>query len=218
MSRNKEKNQSHLHRYYAQQERDAGVLETNPALRPKYVQKVNSLPHAERWRLTVLTEISVKLTDINDPSLGLDEIRSLNDTLNKLQREKRAWEYHIRKLGGADYSKQRNQVQGMIVNGIRYYGRARELPEASCEKVMLEEAKEEPHIPLAYYDAYGQTWNKPIVADLQYVQGEVNGALGEKIFPVESIPLKAGDLPTNKDVERMLLERQKAQIRAQLQG
>lgn len=213
MSRNKEKNQSTLHRYYAQQEREAGVLESNPLLRPKYVQKVESLPQAERWRQTVMTEISVKLTDISDPSLNLGEIRSLNDELNKLHREKRAWEHHIKSLGGNDYIKY-SKSQGIYVDGVRYYGRARELPEV-LKKELLPEKTEKPYAPLDYYGSF--QFGEPIVADKQYIQGQINGALGKQIYPVEAVALENDpDFPTNEDVKRMLLERQKAILRAQL--
>lgn len=215
MSRNKEKNQSTLHRYYAQQEKEAGVLESNPLLRPKYVQKVDSLPQAERWRQTVMTEISVKLTDISDPSLNMNEIRSLNDELNKLHREKRAWEHHIKKLGGNDYIKF-SKSQGIYIDGVRYYGRARELPEV-LKKEQLPDKSEKPYVPLEYYGS-GE-WGEPVLVDERYIQGQINGALGKEIFPVETVPIeKDPEQPTNEDVKRMLLERQKALLRAQLEA
>lgn len=218
MSRNKEKNQSTLHRYYAQQEREAGVLESNPSLRPKYVQKVQSIPQAEKWRQTVLNEISIKLTDINDPSLPLDEIRILNDTINKLEREKRAWEHHIKKLGGNDHIRYGSKSKGIIVNGVRYHGRARELPEATKREV-TEKAEVEPqHIPLDYYGSFAAATVNPIIAHERYIQGQINAALGEQVYDVPSIPLEEGENPTNEDIKRMLLERRKAILRQQLQS
>lgn len=137
MSRNKEKSQSALHRFQKEQNRQAGVLETNPNLRPKYVQKEKSLPQAEKWRQVVMTEVSTKLTAIQDPLLEDQEIRELNESINKLFREQRAWEYHIKSLGGPDYIKFGKDLQstGLVdpgvsgIKGFRYFGRARELPE-----------------------------------------------------------------------------------------
>ncbi|EGV61991.1 Isy1-like splicing factor [Yamadazyma tenuis ATCC 10573] len=145
MSRNKEKAQSALNRYQQEVNRQAGVLETNPNLRPKYVQSVESLPQAEKWRSVVITEISTRLTRIQDPLLEESQIRELNETLNKLMSEKRAWEHHIKSLGGADYLRfgPKFESMGMMDNdisgikGFRYFGRAKDLPEVK----LLQQAK-----------------------------------------------------------------------------
>lgn len=140
MSRNTEKAQSSLNRFQALKNKEAGVLESNPNLRPKYVQSVESLPQAEKWRSTILGEISVNLTKIQDPALNEYQIRDINDTLNKLFKEKRSWEYHIKQLGGADYihfNRDFNNAGimadidtlGSQVKGYRYFGRAKELPD-----------------------------------------------------------------------------------------
>lgn len=147
MSRNKEKAQAGLNRYHDLKSKEAGVLESNPNLRPKYVQKVQSLPQAEKWRSTVLSEISVKLTRISDQTTSEFQLRELNDGLNKLFREKRAWEYHIKSLGGNDYitynkdfnnagvSGEYTDDSGNKVKGYRYFGRAKDLPDV---KLLLE--------------------------------------------------------------------------------
>lgn len=140
MSRNTEKAQAALNRYQALKNKEAGVLESNPSLRPKNVNSVTLLPQAERWRSIVIGEISVKQTQINDPILNDYQIRDLNDAINKLLREKRSWEYRIRELGGPDYlsfgANMGNagvytgvDTTGTKVKGYRYFGRAKELPE-----------------------------------------------------------------------------------------
>ncbi|KAK6454341.1 Pre-mRNA-splicing factor ISY1 [Scheffersomyces xylosifermentans] len=141
MSRNKEKAQSALNRFQALKNKEAGVLENNPNLRPKYVQSVESLPQAEKWRSVIIGEISSRLTRIQDTNLNDFQIRDLNDELNKLFNEKRAWEYHIKSLGGNDYIKFGKDLNstGVFVNlpessgtqvrGYRYFGRAKELPD-----------------------------------------------------------------------------------------
>lgn len=134
MSRNTEKAQSTLNRMAQAKARSAGVLESNPQFRPKYVQLVKGLPQAEKWRLVVMGEISTSLTRIQDPSINMAQIRDINDRLNKLFREKRAWEHHIKLLGGADYTRLSGD-SGLAVKGYKYYGRARELPDV---KEMLE--------------------------------------------------------------------------------
>ncbi|CUM55473.1 Pre-mRNA-splicing factor ISY1 [Debaryomyces fabryi] len=150
MSRNTEKAQSSLNRFQALKNKEAGILESNPNLRPKYVQSVDSLPQAEKWRSTIIGEISVKLTKIQDPALNEYQIRDVNDSLNKLFNEKKSWEYHIKNLGGADYihfNKDFNNAgklsqldsQGSHIKGYRYFGRAKELPDV--KEVLMMQAK-----------------------------------------------------------------------------
>ncbi|SGZ46869.1 CIC11C00000000706 [Sungouiella intermedia] len=237
MSRNKEKAQSALNRYQAQVSKEAGVLESDPSQRPKYVQSVESLPQAEKWRQTIVTEISVKLTKINDPTCPTSEIRELNDSLNKLHREKRAWEYHIKNLGGNDYISYGSQVQGINVKGTRYYGRARELEEVKMSKGR-EEGKNERvetkkwNPALEYYGIYDDlddaegdgpygsaSWNVPIDHDKINVMAEINTALGEKILPAPFVVRKDNKekLPTSADVEKWLVEKKRAELLAQLE-
>lgn len=107
-------------------------IEYNPQYRPRRVQKVTHLPQAEKWRQTILGEISTALTRLNDPSTTESSLRSFNDNLNRLYKEKRAWEHHIRKLGGPDYISHGGAVpiaSLVSVDGYRYFGRARDLPD-----------------------------------------------------------------------------------------
>lgn len=141
MSAKNKEAQSGINRFLALKNREAGVLETNPNLRPKYVQKEQSLPQADKWRSVVLGEISTRLSKINDPAANDYQVRDLNDELNKLYKEKRAWEYHIRDLGGQDYilSSQSDGLTGVEVNGYRYFGRAKDLPDI---KKILEDRRQ----------------------------------------------------------------------------
>ncbi|RCK65434.1 Pre-mRNA-splicing factor ISY1 [Candida viswanathii] len=147
MSRNKEKAQSNLNQYYLQKDKQLGILDSNPQNRPRNVNKVTSLPQAEKWRSTILSEISVNLTRINDENLTDFEIREINDKLNALFKEKKTWEYHIRNnLKGNDYIKYGRDLinTGVLVDsedgnkGYRYFGRAKELPDV---KVLIEQKR-----------------------------------------------------------------------------
>lgn len=223
MSRNKEKANSTLNRYQAQISRDAGVLDSDPNLRPKYVQSVESIPQAERWRTTIVTEISVKLTKINDPTISELEIRELNDSLNKLHREKRAWEHHIKQLGGNDYINFGGQIQGVNVKGIRYFGRARDLAEVKqilkgTAKPEISKKNEAKEPGLEYYGVYdGGKWCETIRTDLESIFSQINSALGEQLLdaPVSSAEEKKR-MPTSEDVERWIVEKKKKELMAQL--
>lgn len=85
-------------------------------------------------------------------SAGLSdfEVRDLNDKINKLLREKYAWEKRIIELGGPDYrrrvvqliDKQGKEVPG--AKGYKYFGKAQKLPGVKelFEAVAIEEAEE----------------------------------------------------------------------------
>lgn len=93
MSRNSEKSQSMLYRFREQQAAEAGVITAGRTRRPKVVQSVESTQIAEKWRTQVVKEIGQKVIKIQDPTLSEYQIRDLNDEINKLMREKTAWEF-----------------------------------------------------------------------------------------------------------------------------
>ncbi|KAI5965057.1 ISY1 [Candida theae] len=129
-----------LNNFQEYKNKESGALDTNPQNRPKYVQKVQSIPQAEIWRNIVLGEISSKLTQINDTQTSESRVRELNDALNQLFKEKRSWEHQIKNLGGNDYIHNTKDMTHSAVNiaGWRYFGRAKELPDV---KKMIEEKK-----------------------------------------------------------------------------
>lgn len=74
------------------------------------------------------------MSKIQDFGLTDYEVRDLNDEINKLIREKGAWEHQIVSLGGANY---RRGVPKMLddngrevpgTRGYKYFGRAKDLP------------------------------------------------------------------------------------------
>lgn len=195
MSRNTEKAQSSLNRFQALKNKEAGVLESNPNFRPKYVQSVDSLPQAEKWRSTIIGEISVKLTKIQDPALNEYQIRDINDSLNKLFNEKRSWEYHIKNLGGADYihfNKDFNNAGklsqldslGSHIKGYRYFGRAKELPDVK-EVLMLQQKKshanKSKHAKELEQNRLLNEQDQRITADYYGVYDELNDGNGDII-------------------------------------
>lgn len=202
MSRNKEKAQSSLNRYHALKVKEAGVLESDPSARPKRVQLVDSIPQAERWRKIVISEITRRLARIEDSMINHQQIRDLNDELNKLFREKRAWEYHIKELGGNDYltyGKNLSSVGTFVptdsaadVKGYRYFGRAKELPDvkrllessnkqananARANKLVLEERDSERYRRLGpdyygYEDEIGPSYHKDPTSGISAVKND----------------------------------------------
>eukprot|EP00761_Pharyngomonas_kirbyi_P001824 gb/GECH01001828.1/.p1 GENE.gb/GECH01001828.1/~~gb/GECH01001828.1/.p1 ORF type:complete len:257 (+),score=77.26 gb/GECH01001828.1/:1-771(+) len=131
MARNEEKAQSMLNRFL---ELKRGNVELKPEKRPRVTGTVESIPECERWRRQVMKEIGDKVSVIQNASLGEHRIRELNDEINKLLREKRAWEYRIVELNGPDYSKSKTRLfaeDGVTVaggKGYKYFGAAKELP------------------------------------------------------------------------------------------
>eukprot|EP01101_Sappina_pedata_P008947 TRINITY_DN5075_c0_g1_i1.p1 TRINITY_DN5075_c0_g1~~TRINITY_DN5075_c0_g1_i1.p1 ORF type:complete len:300 (+),score=131.91 TRINITY_DN5075_c0_g1_i1:43-900(+) len=100
--------------------------------RPYLTTKCNSLPDAEEWRLDILKEIGKKVTQIQNEGLGEHVIRDLNDEINKLLREKRAWERRIIEMGGPNYFSQSARLEeesgeSAIGSSYKYFGAARKL-------------------------------------------------------------------------------------------
>lgn len=104
--------------------------------RPHLASEVDDVGECEKWRREVVKQISKKVTEIQNGSLGEHKIRDLNDFINKLLREKKHWERQIKFLGGVDYMAQsRSELAGIGqgdkaygVDGYYYFGAARELP------------------------------------------------------------------------------------------
>ena len=105
-----------------------------PLKRPKEVEECNNLQDCERWRNQVIKEITKRVADIQNASLGEFKIREMNDDINKLFKEKSDWEDRIKYLGGADYKKlapKNFDSEGYEVpnsGGYKYWGAAKNLP------------------------------------------------------------------------------------------
>lgn len=145
MARNQEKAQSTLYRFRAAQAAELGIAPSS-ATRPRVASRVANLRECEKWRGEVLREISRKVSKIQDFGLTDYEVRDINDEINKLIREKGAWEYQIIALGGANYKRgvpkmlddAGREVPG--TRGYKYFGRAKDLPGV---KEMLNRSVEE---------------------------------------------------------------------------
>ncbi|KAI5949325.1 ISY1 [Candida jiufengensis] len=192
--------------------KEAGILETNPQLRPKNVQKVSSVPQAEKWRSIILGEVSSKLTQINDPTTNDLRLRELNDELNKLFKEKRAWEYRIKELGGTDYIIQKNDMihTGFNIAGWRYFGRAKELPDV---KKMIEDKKKPAtkKAPKRKLDDfyYGK------IEDDKELQDYESERLKELLEHYNG-EIKLSELPTNDQLNKWLVDKKRQQLMQKL--
>ncbi|KAJ3213812.1 NineTeen Complex (NTC) component [Dinochytrium kinnereticum] len=131
MARNEEKAQSMLYRFREAQAVELGVRKFEK--RPASANMVDDPKEAEKWRNHVIRELTRKVAKIQDSALSEHDVRDLNDKINKQLREKRAWEYRIKELGGPDYRRSNRlfddngkEVPGS--QGYRYFGRAKELP------------------------------------------------------------------------------------------
>jgi pre-mRNA-splicing factor ISY1 len=102
--------------------------------RPLLSSDCSSLPDAEKHRRTIVSEVTKKISSIQNASLGEHRIRELNDDINGLMKKKHYWEIRIRELGGGDFKSRGRQlvdIEGKEIPGVpgyRYYGAAKELP------------------------------------------------------------------------------------------
>ncbi len=145
MSRNAEKSQSLLYRFQEQQAAELGIIDAGRTHRPRNTAHVETVPMCEKWRSQVVREISRKVEKIQDISLTEFQIRDLNDEINKLMREKHAWEIRIKDLGGPNYLRFNKAFDSHgnsvpIIRGYRYFGRSRELP--GVKELLLQQEEE----------------------------------------------------------------------------
>jgi len=96
--------------------------------RPYLAELCDDLHEAEKWRGTIIKDISRNVAEIQNASLGEHRIRDLNDRINKLFREKRHWERRIRTLGGKDYKFRSRGYGGYGHGAYLYFGAAKDLP------------------------------------------------------------------------------------------
>lgn len=100
--------------------------------RPAYTSGVYTLKPAIQWRQDCIKEITRLLTRMAQTGVSEHEIREINDQINKVLKDKRAWEARIKELGGkvinqaGVLSDEGVEIPG--VRGYRYFGKARDLP------------------------------------------------------------------------------------------
>mmetsp|Transcript_18191 Transcript_18191/g.20234 ORF Transcript_18191/g.20234 Transcript_18191/m.20234 type:complete len:257 (+) Transcript_18191:34-804(+) len=134
MARNEEKANSMLNRWLQ--------MKTNATTKPKKrrpwdVNTVKTIEECETWRSQVTRIVGKKVMEIQNASLEPHVIRDLNNAINKLLGQKRAWERRIRELGGAVYKNGPRGGEsgiegegGVIIapSGYKYFGAAKQLP------------------------------------------------------------------------------------------
>ena len=112
-----------------------GQAEGSRRQRPEDPAEVENVAQCEYWRSTIVKQITGKVSEIQNGSLGEYKIRELNDSINELLKEKLKWEARVTELGGKDYlaERQANSVAdgGVSVlgaDGYKYFGAAKNLP------------------------------------------------------------------------------------------
>lgn len=134
MARNEEKAQSMLSRYL-RTKKDGGE---SGRKRPYLATLCDDVDEAEKWRQQILGDIRRRVSEIQNPGLDDVQLRELNDSINKLLRERKHWERRILFLGGKDHERARKRGKGHEIdnskeavfehNGYFYFGAARNLP------------------------------------------------------------------------------------------
>lgn len=225
MSRNAEKSSSVLVRFQElKAEETGGFKDFSRYRRPKRVASVRNLKDALEWRGQVAKEISDKLTRIYDPSLNDWQVEDLNDQLNNLIKERNRWDWHIQKgLGGAKPRKT-GTINGTLIAGKRYFGRALELPEVQKVLKEQEESKKSNQelvntrlIPKDYNDDYYGTMQD--ASELRKYESSWTPVLrrhyGKKDTGCDTLKGDI-DIPDLKEMERWLVERKKQKLLKEL--
>lgn len=100
--------------------------------RPLLATECDSLTQAEKFRRDIIRDVTKNISAIQNASLGEHRVRELNDTINKLMRQKHFWDTRVKELGGTlPTGKQLYDVEGKALPGApfyKYYGAAKNLP------------------------------------------------------------------------------------------
>lgn len=135
MARDSEKKDHMFAKWVRMKKEDAAVAagKNMDNRRPFLASECDSIKECEKWRGTIISEISHKMNALENVSIGENRLRELNDEVNKLVRTKGHWDKRIRELGGdpSKYQRHHYEIDGVEVPGARgykYYGCAKDLP------------------------------------------------------------------------------------------
>lgn len=106
------------------------ILRGTEEKRPTNPDDCKSLTDANKWRLSIMIELSDYIRIIQNAALGESKIRILNDTINDYLKVKDAWEERIKALGGEDWKQLKSDVDETCFKhgDYTYWGAARYLP------------------------------------------------------------------------------------------
>uniref|UniRef100_A0A5B7AYM5 Pre-mRNA-splicing factor ISY1 n=1 Tax=Davidia involucrata TaxID=16924 RepID=A0A5B7AYM5_DAVIN len=216
MARNEEKAQSMLNRFITMK---AEEKKKPKERRPFLASECRDLAEADKWRQQIMREIGRKVAEIQNEGLGEHRLRDLNDEINKLIREKGHWERRIIELGGTNYT----DLDGNIVDvpkpsgrgpGYQYFGAVKKLPGVR----ELFEKPPELRKRRTRYDIY-----KRIDASYYGYRDDEDGILEKLEGPKLEEERRAKEmeenefvvhvpLPDEKEIERMVVEKKKAEL------
>lgn len=238
MARNAEKAQSMLFRFQEQQAADMGIIDAGRTHRPRNVSSVTSVGQCEKWRSQVVKEISRKVAKLQDPALNDYQLRDLNDEVNKLMKEKFAWEAHLKELGGPNYLRVKTAVdrEAMMYNGqalpqskgYKYFGRARELPgvkelfEAQAKQAQKQKEREQERIRRnevlnmdldASYYGFGTETDDLLKQEEEFQR--IPPQISQQDARAPFVELKDLVVPSHDQIEHYLVQRRKQQLEQQ---
>mmetsp|Transcript_18245 Transcript_18245/g.37012 ORF Transcript_18245/g.37012 Transcript_18245/m.37012 type:complete len:137 (-) Transcript_18245:6-416(-) len=129
MARPEEKAQNMMNKWVKMKEEggdlDGDTTDPRKRKRPHLASLCEHLHDAEMWRRQIVREISDGIRRIQNPGMGEHAIRDLNDSINKLMREKYHWNRRIVELGGPNYAamERREQMEeGDVQSGFGLRG------------------------------------------------------------------------------------------------
>ena len=194
------------------------------------MQQVNIVGEAERWRYQVIQEASRLISQIQSPGLAEHHIRTLNDQINRLLREKRAWEYHIKNIGGPDYTRSApialsdgKEIPGN--RGYRYFGQAKNLPGI---KELLEPGKAhqeemkgvrkrlallQERCDSAYFGMDDEEDGTLLAFEMQAEKEAFGGTEAwQKAMALYSMPIEQPVVPSREELEQWILQQRKEDL------
>ncbi|GMM29809.1 hypothetical protein DAMA08_025540 [Martiniozyma asiatica (nom. inval.)] len=175
-------------------------------------QAITLVADAINHRQSTLSDINNAIQRLHDPTVFDDELRSLNEKANRLVRERRAWEFKIKELGGPDYLTQNR-------NRYRYFGRAVELPEAKEELGRQRETSKQRQDSTKFnekqYNKAKDALDKQIASFDEYY---FNGTIIATLLNKENTEVSTNnsqwskEMPSNEELEQQIVKLRREEL------
>jgi len=219
MARSQEKAMTVMNRWVDQRRAvESGML--NIHSRPRFAHEAKTVKEGEMWRMSIVKELATLISQIQNAGLGELRIRELNDEINRLLKSKYAWEMHIKKLGGPDYSAQRSgEVDGMELpggGGYRYFGASKNLPGV---REIFEQGQPQDQVPrktiedlLRFIEPDYYGWRDEDLEPSLLAEEAAQEAILQARIAAEAPQLPSRSLGDLTELERALLEKKRAML------
>lgn len=175
--------------------------------------EVSNVREAEQHRFENIKEATKLISQIQNAGLTMETVRLMNKQINRELWKKGAWEDRIKELGGRDHKAEalrgkRDSVKGeeaprwlggvrvslgaeIHKAGFKYFGVAKDLPEAIEEQKQKEAASKEGELPVSKFLQRDPMWKKQPDDELTKRLREFDDSMSVEYDPLPEEPCQS---------------------------